>query len=405
MAASSGLFKNVNGKFVLDTANSALLRDVGMVSSAVFADVNGDGRVDLLIAREWGTLMLLLNDGHGRFVTSPMSSGLDGISSRWIGIAVGDFDNDGRLDVVATSWGRNTVLHPTAERPIDLVYGPFGNNGNLEMLLTQMDPRTKGVVPLNSYARVRAAIPDVASRVPSFAKYADASVGDVLGSAMSGAHHYSITSLDQTLFLNRGDHFEARALPVEAQFAPAFAPVVADFNGDGNEDLFLSQNFSPTTVGNPRYDAGRGLLLLGDGKGSFAPASGTEAGIVVYGDQRGAASADFDRDGRVDLAVSQNGAATRLFHNRGAKPGLRVRLKGSVNNPDAIGAQLRVKYGDRTGPMRAVTAGSGYWSQNGAVQVMGLSQTPTEISVRWPDGTTTNAPVRSGSVEVVVTHP
>jgi hypothetical protein len=222
---------------------------------------------------------------------------------------------------------------------------------------------------------------------------------------MSGAHHYSITSLDQTLFLNRGDHFEARALPVEAQFAPAFAPVVADFNGDGNEDLFLSQNFSPTTVGNPRYDAGRGLLLLGDGKGALSAASGAEPGIVVYGDQRGAASADFDRDGRVDLAVSQNGAATRLFHNRGAKPGLRVRLKGAVNNPDAIGAQLRVQYGDRSGPVRAVTAGSGYWSQNGAVQVMGLSQTPTEISVRWPDGTTTNAPVRPGSVEVVVTHP
>src|SRR6185436_10696618 len=99
-------------------------------------------------------------------------------------------------------------------------------------------------------------------------------------------------------------------------------------------------------------DAGRSLLLTGDGKGGLTPVSGTSSGLVVYGDQRGAAYADYDRDGRIDLVVSQNGAATRLFHNRGAKRGLRIRLKGPASNPDGVGAQIRLVYGDRMGPAR-----------------------------------------------------
>jgi hypothetical protein len=204
------------------------------------------------------------------------------------------------------------------------------------------------------------------------------------------------------VLLNRGNHFEAVPLPLEAQFAPAFYAGVADFDGDGFEDVFLSQNFFPTALGIPRYDNGRSLLLLGDGKGNLRPMSAQQSGLLVYGDQRGAAYADFDGDGRLDLAVSQNGAESRLFHNRGAKPGLRVRLEGPSGNPDGVGAQIRIEYGTRRGPVREVQAGSGYWSQNGAVQVFGLSGTPTAVWVRWPGGDEMRAPVPAGAREIVV---
>jgi hypothetical protein len=177
---------------------------------------------------------------------------------------------------------------------------------------------------------------------------------------------------------------------------------VADFDGDGFEDVFLSQNFFPTQVGVPRYDAGRGLLLLGDGTGLLRPLSAVASGILVLGDQRGAAHADFDGDGRLDLVVTQNASATRLFRNQSARPGLRVRLIGPPGNLDGVGAQMRLVFGERMGPVREVQAGSGYWSVNGAIQVLGASDIPTAVWVRWPGGAETRAPVPAGAREVII---
>ena len=248
-------------------------------------------------------------------------------------------------------------------------------------------------------------IPDLARRLGSFSTYADATLDAVLGPFASKAKQVSVKSLDHLVLFNRGDHFDAKPLPDEAQLAPAFFAGIADFDGDGFEDVFLSQNFYPTALGLPRYDSGRGILLTGNGKGGLKPLSGASSGIEVYGDQRGAAFADFDRDGRLDLAVSQNGAATRLFHNRSAKPGIRVRLQGPPANPDGVGAQIRIVYsGGRMGPAREVQAGSGYWSQNGAVQVFGLSSQPEAVWVRWPGGAEVRETVPPAAREVVVSR-
>jgi hypothetical protein len=287
-------------------------------------------------------------------------------------------------------------------RPLTLLYGPFGSAGEEEMLFARRDDRLHALAPLNGYARVRVAMPDLPGRVANFAAYADATADQVIGPFASKIERKTSVSLDHMVFFNRGDHFEARPLPREAQFAPAFYVGVADFDGDAYEDVFLSQNFSSTAVGMPRYDGGRGLLLKGNGRGGLEPLPATRSGIVVYGDQRGAAYSDYDRDGRLDLAITQNSAATRLLRNTGAAPGLRVRIHGPATNPDAVGAQVRVAYGDRRGPVREIHAGSGYWSQNGAVQVFGQPALPTEVWVRWPGGAESRTEVRPGAREVQV---
>jgi enediyne biosynthesis protein E4 len=399
--ASSMLFRNDGRTFVRDSVNTAVLERVGLVSSAMFADIDGDGDADLILAREWGSILVLLND-RGRFSPAPASWGLDKWTSRWNGIAAGDLDGDGRLDLVATSWGRNTTLGADAARPLVSFAGTFGSRGEEELLIARADPRVGGLAPLNSYPRVREVIRDLPIRIATFGAYADATVDQVLGPNKSRTSQASIATLDHMVFLNRGDHFEARPLPTEAQLAPASYAGVADFDGDGREDVFLSQNFYATAVGIPRFDAGRGLLLKGDGKGGFEAVPGDRSGLLIYGDQRGAAFADFDRDGRLDLAVSQNGAATRLFHNRGARPGLRVRLRGPASNPDAIGARVRVVYGQRMGPVREIQAGSGYWSQNGAVQVFSLVDGATAVSVRWPSGRESRVDLAPNAREVEV---
>jgi hypothetical protein len=405
LPATSGLFRNTPSGFVHDDVNGALLRDVGMVTAGMFADITGDGHADLVLAREWDSILLLINDGKGRFALAPASWGLGKWKSRWNGVAAGDVDGDGRLDIVATSWGRNGTIRADSANPLVMLYGPLGARGEQETILAQNDPRLRGLAAISSYARVRTAMPAVSANAPTFAAWADATIEKALGSMMPRAARLEVNTLDNMVLFNRGDRFEARAMPMEAQLAPAFYAGVADFDGDGREDVFLGQNFSHTTIGWPRDDAGRGLLMLGADSGQLTAASGAKSGLVIYGDQRGAGYSDYDGDGRLDLAVSQNAAATRLFHNQGAKPGLRVRLKGTSSNPDALGAQVRVVYGAAMGPVREIQAGGGYWSQNGAVQVFGLSGTPTEVWVRWPGGSTTRAPVPAGAREVVVSQP
>src|SRR5262249_33661450 len=136
--------------------------------------------------------------------------------------------------------------------------------------------------------------------------------------------------------------------------------------------------------------------------GGLQAVPGQESGVKVYGEQRGAALCDYDHDGRIDLVVTQNGAETKLFHNLRGNPGLRVKLAGPAGNPYGIGAVIRLGCGDRLGPAREVPAGSGYWSQDAAVQVLASPQPPTNVWVRWPGGKITTTPVPKGAREISV---
>ena len=100
--------------------------------------------------------------------------------------------------------------------------------------------------------------------------------------------------------------------------------------------------------------------------------------------------------------MTQNGSATKLYRNTGAKPGLRVRLIGPSGNPLGIGASLRMIYKNGFGPAREIHAGSGYWSQDSAVQVMGLREKPVGISVRWPGGKVTNSDLPRDARDITI---
>ncbi len=406
LSAPSRLYRNRGGgRFEEDREIAPLLSGLGPVSAAQFSDLDGNGWPDLVLAVDGGPLTVLLNQA-GRFHDATEALGFSRHRGNWNGVASGDFDGDGRLDLVATNWGRNLTYRASQANPLFLYIGSFGARPTVDVIPAARDTLAGAVAPVGSFARISRALPGLRRRVSSYQAYATASIEQLLGAGAATARRVELTTLDHTVWLNRGDRFEPRSLPDEAQFAPGFGVVVSDFDGDGREDLFLAQNFSPTELGTPRFDAGRGLVLLGDGRGGFAPMPGQYSGIAIYGDQRGAAAADFDSDGRVDLAVSQNAAETRLYRNRGAAPGLRVRLLGIAENPHGIGALIRVRYADGLGPAREVAAGTGYWSQNGAVQVMGLRGVPTAVLVRWREAELQEVPVSGpGDVKVVRSDP
>ncbi|MEO5568887.1 MAG: CRTAC1 family protein, partial [Gemmatimonadaceae bacterium] len=403
LPAPSRLYlRKPDGTWERDAANARAVSALGLVSAAMFSDLDGDGRPDLIAASEWGPVRILHNVG-GTLTDVTARWGLSDQRSRWIGLAAGDFDGDGRMDLAATSWGLNTPWVATPANPYALVVGNFGGSGP-GLVFARRDSATGREKPLAPFARLGLAIPSLRDRINTFADFSRATVDEVLGPDARGAVRVGATTFAQLVLLNRGDHFETRVLPAAAQLSPA-SPVVADFDGDGHEDLFLAQNFFPTEIDLPRFDAGAGLVLLGDGRGGFRPLDVRQSGISIPGDQRGAAVADMDGDGRVDLAVSQNGAPTTLWRNRGGAPGVRVRVNAGAGNPLGVGAQIRLVTRGMRGPIREIHAGSGYWSMDAAASVLGARTAPDSLWVRWPGGAQTLHAIPPGRRDLLIVKP
>ena len=320
----------------------------------------------------------------------------------WNGITTGDFDGDGTLDIVASNWGLNTPWNASPSRPVRLYYGDLAGTGSADVIEGAFMPGLDAELPLRGLNALGQAFPMLRARYPTHRAFSQTSVPEILEQLPNRAASVSITTLSSMVFLNRGTDWLAIPLPVEAQLAPAFAVNVADFDADGHEDLFLSQNFFGLRPEVPRLDGGRGLCLRGDGSGRFTPLPGQESGILVYGEQRGAAVGDFDADGRADLVVTQNGAATRLFHNASVRHGQRVRLAGPAGNPAGIGAVVRLGSANGWGPAREVHGGSGYWSQDAATQVLGRIVSVDRIQVRWPGGAQTQGVFPPEAAEIIV---
>jgi hypothetical protein len=421
-SASSKLFYNAGDGFRQDPSNTRVFSELGLITGAVFADLGGDGAPDLLCTSEWGPVHYFKNQGEGQFAERTERAGLSDYSGFWRGIDVGDFNGDGQLDVVAANWGwnnkyvwppdgANSVGSLRLKHPLRVYYSDFDRNGIIDVLEAHYHTEREEYVPFKGFSEMSGTLEYLRRKVGSFERFSQMSLREIIGERrFEAAFMKSVNTLSHTVFLNQGEGadvtFDGHALPRWSQYSAGFAPSVADLDGDGHQDLLLSQNFFATHVKTSRQDGGRALWLRGDGTGHFTPVKGHKSGLLVYGEQRSAPLADVDGDGRIDLLVTQNGAETKLFRNVGAEPGLRVRLEGSPKNRRGVGAVLRLQYADGTrGPATPLTAGSSYWSQHSRVSVLGHGAHSVEaVQVQWPDGTETVQAVESGVRSITVSR-
>jgi len=402
LAISSTVYLNTPDGFT-PMKESGVIQNIGAVSGSVFSDLDNDDDLDLILARQWNSPLVLIND-NGTFSDQTTQWGLSKFHGLWNGLTTGDFNADGRMDILLTNVGRNSRYREHLAEEIWLHVADFNQDGIVEGIESVWDPFLGKRVPVRGRLALAKVLPWVAGMYPTFRAFAQADVQAMLEPAGLTPTVLKLNTLDTTLFLNTGESLEKVDLPAEAQFAPTFGCSVADFDGDENEDIYLAQNFFNVDSESSRYDAGLGLVMLGDGQGGFRTLSSTESGVANLGQARGSVVSDFNGDGRVDLLTAQNNDRVKLHLNLTGKPGLRVRLKGAGENVQAIGASIRLEQNGSLGPKREIRLGSGYWSQDGLVQLFVVGDSIAKLHIRWADSSIATVPVPAGAKAIVISQ-
>ncbi len=411
LAPESALLANRGGKFedVTDTVAPGL-REVGLVTAALWTDVDGDGWLDLLVTLEWGNVKYFHSQQGKTFEDWTERAGFAAAGTGWwTSLAAADFNGDGRPDYVVGNVGLNTQYHADPAHPALLFSGDFKGDGSSQIVEAYYEGER--VYPWRARRDLGAVLPFIMRRFSLNDNYAHATLGEIFGAdKLAKAQRFTATELRSGVFLSQPDGtYRFDPLPRIAQIAPLQGIVAGDFDGDGHADIYAVQNsFAPIApIG--RFDGGLSQLLRGDGHGHFTAAPVSDSGLLVTGDAKALVVLDLDHDGWPDFVVSRNNDELRAFRNRGI-PGhhsFRVELRGPAGNSSAVGAAVTVELADGTLEFGEIFAGSSYYSQSGATCFFGYADgnAPREIRVRWPSGATTTQPFAAGSTSLVLSAP
>jgi hypothetical protein len=311
---TSRLLVNAGGRFEENTPKG--IQQAGMVTDAVWSDVDGNGWPDLLITTDWGPIRVFANDS-GKFVEKTGDSGLVERLGWWLAIAPGDFDSDGDVDFVATNFGRNTKYKASPEQPARLYYGDFERTGESQIIEAKYEGQSW--YPRRDLSALRNAMPALMAKFKSYDAFGRATLADIFSQErLNEANVFEANTLESGVLINEGQfRFRFEPLPALAQVAPSFGVDVGDVNLDGHLDIVMAQNLYGPHLETGRMDGGLGLLLLGNGQGKFEPVWPEQSGIVVPADARRVRLVELDGDDRPDLVFAVHNGAWRAFLNRG----------------------------------------------------------------------------------------
>ena len=268
LSAPSAILRNESSKannlIKLELATKEVnpaLREVGMVTDAIWTDFNNDQWPDLLIVGEWMSIRLFENR-KGKLV-EVIDGSLQAAKGLWNRVVGSDLDDDGDLDYVIGNAGTNLPFRASLEDPLVMYYGDFNNDGRIDPIICQsIDGKH---YPIASRDELLQQMSSLKKKYQSYASYANATIEDVIGKEMvQEASRVEVNMLESIVLENIGKgKFKTHLLPLSAQFSSARGFIVKDFNKDGRKDILLSGNFYPYKTQIGASDAGIGTCLLG----------------------------------------------------------------------------------------------------------------------------------------------
>ncbi len=282
---------------------------LGMVSDAVWSDVDQDNDRDLLVVGDWLPVMIFENqDGNLVFARKQTSAPLAGW---WCDIEAADLDQDGDDDYILGNWGLNSKFKASPTLPMTMYVKDFDDNGKSEFVINWSPPAEDKLYPFATKMDMTDQLPHLKKENLLFEDYAHQTYESLLTEAeREGALAYQVTHLESAILWNEDRGFRFDALPLEAQVAPVFKALAHDMTGDGHQDIWLGGNFYELKPQVGRHDANRGLLLRGDGQGQFEPVPQAETGLHIDGQVRDAVIVDLEGPG---LLVVRNNQEALLY--------------------------------------------------------------------------------------------
>lgn len=303
--ASSLLLRNNGGQFEDVTSQIAPgLKNLGLVTDAVWVDMDQDEDLDLVVCGEWMTIEWFRNDG-ATFKRATEDTGLESKTGWWFSLTAADMDGDGDQDLIAGNLGLNAKYQGSDAAPFEVYANDMDGNGSLDIVLGyNADGKT---FPVRGRQCSSQQVPGILKDFPSYESFGNATILDVYGDALQTSLHHSANWMASSYIENLGHgQFKFHALPNQAQLSTANSLLIQDFTGNGNPDILLAGNLFAAEVETKRHDASIGVLLEGDGKGNFLPWSFEESGFFAQGDVKDMALLRDSEGGKIVVIARNN---------------------------------------------------------------------------------------------------
>lgn len=370
----SYILQNDKGRFTDATDRVAPgLKNIGLVSAAIWSDIDNDAQIDLLVVGEWMPVTIFKN-AKGKLIQARNEASVPNSIGWWNSIQGGDFDEDGDTDFIVGNLGLNTRYKIYPDKPVSICTGDFNQDGTQDAILAHY---IQGVNrPAHPRDDLFLQLVQFKKKYPSYKLYSEATMESIVA-GVATAPVVTRSDIFQSCYLeNKGPKgWNLVPLPLQAQVAPVYGIAVNDYNSDGHIDIALSGNSYAPDVLTGRYDAFKGLILQGNGEGNFQPLSVKQSGVLVDGNAKALAEL-VDGNGKLLLLAAQNNDTLKAFE--------RIAFDGKYITAKANEAYAIITYANGKKSKHEFYYSSGYLSQSS--RRLAIAKNVKQVEVYSYDG-------------------